>query len=35
MWADDPRFATNKARVANRAELIPLIRQAYGLQDDG
>lgn len=27
-WADDPRFATNKQRVANRSELIPLIRQA-------
>ena len=27
-WADDPRFVTNKQRVANRAELIPLIRQA-------
>ena len=27
-WADDPRFATNKQRVANRAQLIPLIRQA-------
>lgn len=27
-WADDPRFSTNKLRVANRAELIPLIRQA-------
>lgn len=27
-WADDPRFLTNKLRVANRAELIPLIRQA-------
>ncbi|MBF8661185.1 CaiB/BaiF CoA transferase family protein [Pseudomonas putida] len=26
-WADDPRFATNKARVANRGELVPLIRQ--------
>ncbi len=26
--AGDPRFSTNKARVANRAELIPLIRQA-------
>jgi crotonobetainyl-CoA:carnitine CoA-transferase CaiB-like acyl-CoA transferase len=24
---DDPRFATNKARVAHRAELIPLLRQ--------
>lgn len=28
VWADDPRFATNAARVANRAVLIPLIRQA-------
>jgi crotonobetainyl-CoA:carnitine CoA-transferase CaiB-like acyl-CoA transferase len=27
-WADDPRFATNKQRVAHRGELIPLIRQA-------
>ena len=27
-WADDPRFATNKQRVAHRVELIPLIRQA-------
>ncbi|MBU3057176.1 CaiB/BaiF CoA transferase family protein [Pseudomonas indica] len=27
-WADDPRFSTNQARVAHRAELIPLIRQA-------
>lgn len=27
-WADDPRFLTNKLRVTNRAELIPLIRQA-------
>jgi crotonobetainyl-CoA:carnitine CoA-transferase CaiB-like acyl-CoA transferase len=27
-WADDPRFHTNKLRVANRNELIPLIRQA-------
>ncbi|MBS7664439.1 CoA transferase [Pseudomonas lalucatii] len=26
--AGDPRFSTNKARVAHRAELIPLIRQA-------
>ena len=25
---DDPCFSTNKARVANRAELIPLLRQA-------
>lgn len=27
-WVDDPRFATNKLRVANRSELVPLIRQA-------
>ena len=27
-WADDPRFATNTRRVANRSELVPLIRQA-------
>ena len=27
-WAEDPRFLTNKLRVANRTELIPLIRQA-------
>lgn len=27
-WAIDPRFASNKQRVAHRAELIPLIRQA-------
>ncbi|MEL7561138.1 CaiB/BaiF CoA-transferase family protein [Stutzerimonas chloritidismutans] len=26
-WADDPRFATNKARVAHRKELVPMIRQ--------
>ncbi|MDH1265696.1 CaiB/BaiF CoA-transferase family protein [Pseudomonas sp. GD03944] len=26
--ADDPRFSTNQGRVAHRAELIPLIRQA-------
>jgi crotonobetainyl-CoA:carnitine CoA-transferase CaiB-like acyl-CoA transferase len=26
--ADDPRFASNKARVAHRSELIPLLRQA-------
>jgi crotonobetainyl-CoA:carnitine CoA-transferase CaiB-like acyl-CoA transferase len=26
--ADDPRFATNQARVAHRTELIPLLRQA-------
>ncbi|MGE8046370.1 CaiB/BaiF CoA transferase family protein [Pseudomonas monteilii] len=27
-WAQDPRFASNRARVLHRAELIPLIRQA-------
>ena len=27
-WSDDPRFASNKQRVANRAVLVPLIRQA-------
>lgn len=27
-WAEDPRFATNPQRVANRAVLIPLLRQA-------
>ena len=27
-WVDDPRFATNKLRVANRSVLVPLIRQA-------
>lgn len=27
-WADDSRFATNTLRVANRSELVPLIRQA-------
>ena len=27
-WAVDARFATNSARVANRAELIPRLRQA-------
>ncbi len=27
-WAQDERFATNAARVANRAALIPLLRQA-------
>ena len=27
-WSKDPRFASNKQRVAHRTELIPLIRQA-------
>jgi crotonobetainyl-CoA:carnitine CoA-transferase CaiB-like acyl-CoA transferase len=26
-WADDPRFATNPARVAHRAELVPAIAE--------
>lgn len=26
-WAEDPRFASNQARVAHRSTLIPLIRQ--------
>jgi crotonobetainyl-CoA:carnitine CoA-transferase CaiB-like acyl-CoA transferase len=31
-WASDDRFATNAARVANRAVLIPLLRQATVLR---
>lgn len=27
-WASDPRFASNQQRVANRKQLIPLIRQS-------
>ncbi|WP_137817666.1 CaiB/BaiF CoA-transferase family protein [Pseudomonas sp. 2FG] len=34
-WADDPRFATNKLRVANRTVLIPLIRQATVFKTTG
>ncbi len=34
-WADDSRFATNKLRVANRAVLIPLIRQATVFKTTG
>ncbi|MBC3958079.1 CaiB/BaiF CoA transferase family protein [Pseudomonas triticifolii] len=34
-WATDPRFLTNKLRVANRAELIPLIRQATVFKKTG
>ena len=29
-WADDPRFATNEARVRNRAELTSLLQVAFG-----
>jgi crotonobetainyl-CoA:carnitine CoA-transferase CaiB-like acyl-CoA transferase len=28
--ADDPRFSTNEARVANRAALIPILAEAFG-----
>ena len=31
-WASDPRFATNAARVAHRATLIPLLRQTTVLR---
>ncbi|WP_223115198.1 CaiB/BaiF CoA transferase family protein [Pseudomonas syringae] len=34
-WADDPRFLTNKLRVAHRAELIPLIRQVTVFRPTG
>lgn len=32
-WADDPRFSTNAARVANRAVLVPMIRQVTVFRD--
>jgi formyl-CoA transferase/CoA:oxalate CoA-transferase len=28
-WERDPRFATNRARVASRAELVPLVEAAF------
>jgi crotonobetainyl-CoA:carnitine CoA-transferase CaiB-like acyl-CoA transferase len=31
-WASDPRFATNGARVAHRAELVPLIAERIATQ---
>lgn len=31
-WASDPRFATNEARVKNRAELIPLMQAVFSQQ---
>ncbi|MGV3725222.1 CaiB/BaiF CoA transferase family protein [Hydrogenophaga sp.] len=32
-WSADPRFATNAARVAHRAELVPLLRQVTVLRN--
>jgi crotonobetainyl-CoA:carnitine CoA-transferase CaiB-like acyl-CoA transferase len=32
-WAEDPRFATNPARVANRVELIGLLELAFAERD--
>ncbi len=32
-WAHDPRFATNPARVAHRAELIPLLEACFARED--
>ncbi|GGJ95870.1 CaiB/BaiF CoA transferase family protein [Pseudomonas matsuisoli] len=34
-WADDPRFASNKARVAHRDVLVPLIRQVTVFRTTG
>ena len=31
-WADDDRFATNEARVANRHALIPLLQECFSQQ---
>ena len=31
-WASDPRFATNAARVANRAEIVKLVSEAIAKQ---
>ncbi len=31
-WAVDPRFETNAARVAHRAELVPLIAECIGMR---
>ncbi len=33
--ADDPRFATNDARVRNRSELIPLLEEAFRTKPSG
>jgi len=30
-WASDPRFATNAARVSNRAEIVPLVAGAIAM----
>lgn len=32
-WADDPKFATNKARVQNRVELIPFLSEIFRKED--
>lgn len=29
-WTDDPRFASNRARVENRSEMIRLIEEVLG-----
>src|SRR5262249_17390470 len=34
-WADDPRFATNGDRVANRAALMPVIERAFAERTTG
>ena len=34
-WASDERFATNRARVDNRSELIPKLRQATVMRSTG
>jgi crotonobetainyl-CoA:carnitine CoA-transferase CaiB-like acyl-CoA transferase len=31
-WADDPRFATNEARVRNRDELVPMLDRAFSVR---
>jgi crotonobetainyl-CoA:carnitine CoA-transferase CaiB-like acyl-CoA transferase len=31
-WADDPRFATNEARVHNRDELVPMLDRAFSVR---
>src|SRR5262249_42685187 len=31
-WARDPRFATNRDRVAHRTDLMPLVEEAFALR---